>query len=78
MYANQQVKLAMAEMSNDGLVTVDQGGCVRLWETALVNLDQSLRKWRTLIGEGEKPLQVYAEIKFRLILFRFAKARDSF
>ena len=46
-------------MSNDGLVTVDSGGCVRLWETALFNLDKSLKDWRSLLGEdGEKNLEV--------------------
>ena len=46
-------------MSHDGVVTVDGGGCVRLWETALMNLDKSLRGWRSLLGEAsDKPLQV--------------------
>ncbi len=46
-------------MSNDGLVTVDSGGCVRLWETALASLDESMAQWRGLIGQGDsRPLQV--------------------
>ena len=46
-------------MSNDGIVTVDSGGCVRLWETALASLDQSIEKWRGLIGKSDgKPLSV--------------------
>ena len=49
----------MSGMSNDGIVTVDSGGCVRLWETALASLDQSIEKWRGLIGKSEgKPLSV--------------------
>ena len=42
----------MASMSNDGLVTVDSGGCVRLWETAVFNLTSSLSRWRTMIGDA--------------------------
>ena len=50
----------MAEMSNDSLVTVDSGGCVRLWETAVFNLSKSLTQWRTMIGDSmQQPLQVY-------------------
>ncbi len=53
------VNLVIAGMANDGLVTVDSGGCVRLWETALFNLDKSLKQWRKMIGDGEdKPLEV--------------------
>ncbi len=51
--------LIMAPMSNDGLVTVDTGGCVRLWETSLVDLEHSIAEWRGLIGEGDsRKLQV--------------------
>ncbi len=53
------VNVFMAPMSNDGLVTVDIGGCVRLWETALVHLERSLGEWRNMIGyHDDKPLQV--------------------
>ena len=53
------VGLTMAGMSNDGLVTVDTGGCIRLWETSLSHLDQSMRRWQGLIGEAEgAPLDV--------------------
>ena len=46
-------------MSEDGLVTVDAGGCVRLWETAPANLERSIQQWRQLIGEEEeRKLQV--------------------
>lgn len=51
--------LMLSEMSNDGLVTVDSGGCIRLWETAVFNLSKSLKQWHNLIGENDKrPLQV--------------------
>jgi hypothetical protein len=56
--SSSEVGVVMAAMSHDGLVTVDNGGCVRLWQTALFYLDQSLKSWRRLIGEGEKELKV--------------------
>ena len=55
------MNIVMANMSHDGIVTVDGGGCVRLWETSLMNLDRSLRGWRSLLGGAtDKPLQVLA------------------
>ena len=52
----------MGDMSNDGLVTVDTGGCVRMWETALAHLEKSMQKWRNLIGQGDDDkLQVRCE-----------------
>ena len=49
----------LADMSNDGVVTVDSGGGVRVWETAVFNLSRSLRQWRNMIGENDnRPLQV--------------------
>ncbi|ELU02005.1 hypothetical protein CAPTEDRAFT_192877 [Capitella teleta] len=56
--SSAEVGVVMAGMSHDGLVTVDNGGCVRTWQTALFYLDQSLKSWRNLIGEGEKELKV--------------------
>jgi hypothetical protein len=53
----------MAVTSNDGLVTVDRGGCVRLWETAVFNLSKSLTQWRNMIGEG-----IQQNLKVRLIV----------
>jgi hypothetical protein len=38
-------------MSNDGLVTVDNAGTVRLWETGTANLEKSLQEWRRMIGD---------------------------
>ena len=33
--------LGLASMSNDGLVSVDNSGTVRLWETGVANLQRS-------------------------------------
>jgi len=50
----------MAGMSNDSVVTVDSGGCVRLWETAMYSLSKSLSQWRSMIGDAslQQNLQV--------------------
>lgn len=41
------------------VVTVDMGGCIRLWETGLETLQRSLIEWRNMIGMEEgSPLQV--------------------
>ena len=40
-----------AAMSNEGLVTVDNAGTVRLWETGTANLQESLQQWRRMIGD---------------------------
>ena len=37
-------------MSNDGLVTVDNAGTVRLWETGTASLEKSIQEWRKMIG----------------------------
>lgn len=50
-----------AKTSNDGLVTLDGGGCVRVWETSLINIEKSLGEWRRAIGEGEGNLQITKE-----------------
>ena len=34
--------LALCPMSGDGLVTADNAGTVRLWETGVANLERSL------------------------------------
>ena len=56
------VTVLMAAMSNDALVTVDSGGCVRLWETAIFNLTKSLSQWRSMIGEAS--LQHNLQVEF--------------
>uniref|UniRef100_H2MDU3 von Willebrand factor A domain-containing protein 8 n=1 Tax=Oryzias latipes TaxID=8090 RepID=H2MDU3_ORYLA len=41
------------------MVTVDMGGCIRLWETGLETLQRSLIEWRNMIGMEEgSPLQI--------------------
>ncbi|XP_021936474.1 von Willebrand factor A domain-containing protein 8 isoform X2 [Zootermopsis nevadensis] len=53
-----QLPLNLAAGSNQGLVTVDSGGCVRLWETSLFSLEKSMMEWRQMIGSDRKYLQV--------------------
>ncbi|XP_023587391.1 von Willebrand factor A domain-containing protein 8 isoform X3 [Trichechus manatus latirostris] len=49
----------LAEWGKGGVVTVDMGGCVRLWETGLEHLQRSLMEWRNMVGqEGDRPMQV--------------------
>ncbi|XP_068732159.1 von Willebrand factor A domain-containing protein 8-like [Montipora capricornis] len=51
--------LVMAPTTYEGIVTVDAGGRLRLWETGVANLVRSLEKWKGLIGEDyQGPLQV--------------------
>ncbi|XP_011166750.2 von Willebrand factor A domain-containing protein 8 isoform X1 [Solenopsis invicta] len=47
--------------SNEGLVTIDAGGCVRLWETSITNIEKSLGAWRQMIGAGEEKIQITKE-----------------
>ncbi|XP_038618052.1 von Willebrand factor A domain-containing protein 8 isoform X1 [Tachyglossus aculeatus] len=49
----------VTEWGRDGVVTVDMGGRVRLWETGLESLHRSLQEWRNMIGdEDEKHMQI--------------------
>uniref|UniRef100_A0A8C7MNZ3 von Willebrand factor A domain-containing protein 8 n=1 Tax=Oncorhynchus kisutch TaxID=8019 RepID=A0A8C7MNZ3_ONCKI len=49
----------LAGLGSGGVVTVDMGGYVRLWETGLENLQRSLLEWRTMIGsEDGRPIQI--------------------
>ncbi len=49
----------MAPLDSGGVVTVDMGGYVRLWETGLDNLQRSLLEWRNMIGADDgRPIQV--------------------
>ncbi|XP_028971690.2 von Willebrand factor A domain-containing protein 8 isoform X4 [Esox lucius] len=49
----------LASLGSGGVVTVDMGGYVRLWETGLDNLQRSLLEWRTMIGsEHSRPVQI--------------------
>ncbi|XP_077256080.1 von Willebrand factor A domain-containing protein c12.2 isoform X2 [Temnothorax americanus] len=47
--------------SNEGLVTIDAGGCVRLWETSITNIEKSLGAWRKMIGADEEKMQITKE-----------------
>ena len=47
--------LALAPMSNEGLVSVDNAGTVRLWETGVANLERSLTEWRRMVGDLSDP-----------------------
>ncbi|XP_023555905.1 von Willebrand factor A domain-containing protein 8 [Octodon degus] len=49
----------LAEWDKSGVVTVDMGGHVRLWETGLERLQRSLMEWRNMIGqEGDRYMQI--------------------
>ncbi|XP_041921214.1 von Willebrand factor A domain-containing protein 8 isoform X1 [Alosa sapidissima] len=49
----------LAPLGTGGVVTVDMGGYVRLWETGLDNLQRSLMEWRGMIGsEDGRPIQI--------------------
>ncbi|KAB5577077.1 hypothetical protein PHYPO_G00205820 [Pangasianodon hypophthalmus] len=49
----------IAPLGSGGVVTVDMGGYVRVWETGLDNLQRSLLEWRNMIGsEDGRPVQI--------------------
>ncbi|KAM6284282.1 von Willebrand factor A domain-containing protein 8 isoform 1-T1 [Spheniscus humboldti] len=49
----------LAPLGKVGLVSVDMGGGVRLWETGLDSLQQSLQDWRNMIGQEDgRPVQI--------------------
>uniref|UniRef100_A0A8C2U8R3 von Willebrand factor A domain-containing protein 8 n=1 Tax=Coturnix japonica TaxID=93934 RepID=A0A8C2U8R3_COTJA len=49
----------LAPLGKAGLVSVDMGGGVRLWETGLESLQRSLQDWRNMIGqEDRQPVQI--------------------
>ncbi|XP_010159396.1 PREDICTED: von Willebrand factor A domain-containing protein 8, partial [Eurypyga helias] len=49
----------LAPLGKVGLVTVDMGGGVRLWETGLDSLQRSLQDWRNMIGQEDgRPVQI--------------------
>ncbi|XP_034521130.1 von Willebrand factor A domain-containing protein 8 isoform X3 [Ailuropoda melanoleuca] len=49
----------LAEWGKGGVVTVDMGGRIRLWETGLEHLQRSLMEWRNMIGqEGDRHMQI--------------------
>lgn len=52
----------LAEWDKSSVVTVDMGGRVRLWETGLERLQQSLMEWRNMIGQdSDKHVQITIE-----------------
>ncbi|KAI4872445.1 hypothetical protein NFI96_033688, partial [Prochilodus magdalenae] len=51
--------VVIAPLGTGGVVTVDMGGYVRLWETGLDHLQRSLLEWKNMIGsEDGRPVQV--------------------
>ena len=60
LYSNNY-PLYASPKSNQDLVTVDAGGCVRLWETSLVNIERSLGDWRRMVGSDNDRLQITKE-----------------
>lgn len=53
-----------AALGSGGVVTVDMGGYVRLWETGSDTLQRSLMEWRNMIGtEDGRPIQVMSQLK---------------
>lgn len=51
--------VVLAPLGSGGVVTVDTGGYVRLWETGSDSLQRSLMEWRNMIGsEDGRPVQV--------------------
>ncbi|XP_033322690.2 von Willebrand factor A domain-containing protein c12.2 [Megalopta genalis] len=50
-----------ATKSNHDLVTVDAGGCLRLWETSVANIVKSLDEWRKMVGNDNERLQITKE-----------------
>uniref|UniRef100_A0A3P8URE8 von Willebrand factor A domain containing 8 n=1 Tax=Cynoglossus semilaevis TaxID=244447 RepID=A0A3P8URE8_CYNSE len=54
-----ETNVLLAPLGSGGVVTVDMGGYVRVWETGLDNLQRSLMEWRNMIGtEDGRPLQI--------------------
>lgn len=58
---NRELPFYAAITSNQDLVTVDAGGCVRLWETTMVNIENSLKSWRKMLGADGEKLQITKE-----------------
>ncbi|XP_060089562.1 von Willebrand factor A domain-containing protein 8 [Heteronotia binoei] len=52
----------LAKLGESGVVTVDMGGNVRLWETSFESLKRSLQEWRNMIGQEDgRPVQITIE-----------------
>lgn len=64
----------MAALGSGGVVTVDMGGYIRLWETGLDTLQRSLMEWRNMIGsEDGRPIQVIQQSVFEHITWLIDK-----
>ncbi|XP_014598623.1 PREDICTED: von Willebrand factor A domain-containing protein 8 isoform X1 [Polistes canadensis] len=57
----KELPIFAASTSNYGLVTVDVSGCIRLWETSLMNIEKSLGSWKKMIGSDEDKIQITKE-----------------
>ncbi|XP_043278620.1 von Willebrand factor A domain-containing protein 8 isoform X2 [Venturia canescens] len=57
----KELPVHVATTSNNGLVTVDAGGCLRMWETSPASIHQSLKAWRKMVGDDGQYLQVTKE-----------------
>ncbi|XP_053164187.1 von Willebrand factor A domain-containing protein 8 isoform X2 [Hemicordylus capensis] len=54
-----ETDVLMVSLGKTGVVTVDMGGSVRLWETSLESLQRSLQEWRNMIGQEDgRPVQI--------------------
>ena len=62
------VTVLLASLSDDGVVTVDSGGCVRLWQTSVFNLTNSLSRWRSMIGDDSLQHNLQASQSATLVL----------
>lgn len=51
-YYSNNYPLYISQKSNQDLVTVDVGGCVRLWETSLAKIERSI--FRCLAKDGRE------------------------
>ncbi|XP_032888798.1 von Willebrand factor A domain-containing protein 8 [Amblyraja radiata] len=52
-------EVLIAPVGAGGVVTVDLGGHVRLWETGFDHLQRSLLEWRSMIGQQDgRPIQI--------------------
>ncbi|OXU18814.1 hypothetical protein TSAR_009759 [Trichomalopsis sarcophagae] len=58
---DKELPLYVSVTSNQGLVTIDAGGCIRVWETSLVNLEKSLGAWKKMVGADGERLQITKE-----------------
>jgi len=50
--------VSCARTSNEGLVTVDNVGTLRLWETGVANLSRSMNEWKRMIGDDDRDLSI--------------------